>query len=279
MLNSSFPFVPDKNGSGMSAWSPIALMPQLLSVFLATFIIMIVAISYNKKLKQKNQLYEPRGLVLLAEMVIKNVESMVVEILGIKYKGLTVYCLFLLIYIITGNCLAVVGFESQVSSYTVVLSMGLIAFVGIYYFGLKYQKLSFFKKYLYNPLELISQFVPLISMTFRLFGNILGGSIIVGLLYEFLGFIWSHVPIIGPVDLLTIVFAPWVHIYFDLFDGSIQAYIFCILTLIYWQSEMAHTTKKQKNKDTEDIDYKRQKKVNKVMNKDNKKEELILNAN
>ncbi len=263
--------IPDKSKTGMDVWSPLALMPQLITIFLSTFLIMIVAISYNKKLKQKDQLYEPRGIVLLAEMLINVIENMVIEILGVKYKRLTVYCLYLLIYVIVGNLFQVLGFDSQASSYTVVLAMGLVAFIGIYYFGLKYQKISFFKKYLFNPLELISQFVPLISMTFRLFGNVLGGSIIISLLYEFLGFIWSHVPVIGPVDMLSMIIAPWAHIYFDIFDGSIQAYIFCILTLIYWQSEMNHTSKKQKN---EELDIRSRSTRKKIKN-----EEKIIKNN
>ncbi len=233
------------NSSGIDAWTPLGLMPQLISIFITTFLIMILSISYNKKLKNPEQQHEPRGLVLCVEMLIKMIETMVVEILGKKYKKVTLWCLFLLVYIITGNMLSILGFESQASSYTVVLSMAMVAFVGIYYFGIKYQRISFFKKYLFNPLELISQFIPLISMSFRLFGNVVGGSIILGLLYEFLGFIWAHVPIIGPVDLLTMLITPWAHIYFDIFDGSIQAYIFTILTLIYWQAEMHHSSKKE----------------------------------
>lgn len=249
--------------SGLSNWNPWLFVPQILTIFLTSLIIMVGAISYNCKIKDKNQLYEPRGLVLLAELLIKAIENMIVEILGKKYKKFTVYCLYLLLYIIIGNILGIVGFESQVGSYTVVFCMGIVAFVGIYYFGLKYQKFSFFKKYLYNPLELISQFIPLISMTFRLFGNSIGGSIIIGLLYEFLGFIWSHVPLIGPVDLLAVFITPWVHIYFDIFDGSIQAYIFTILTIVYWQAEMVHSSK---NKDD---DYQRQK-YQELNNKKNK---------
>ncbi len=266
MFNSSYLSM-DWSGLVTSGkWSYIALVPQLITLFILTLIIMIVSISYNKKLKHKDQLHEPRGLVLCVEIVVKAIERMVIEMLGYKYKNLTVYFLYLLLYIMVGNTCSILGFSSPMTSYTVVLCLGLVTFFGIYYFGLKYQKLAYFKKYIFNPLELIQQFVPLVSITFRIFGNVVGGGIILDLLYYFTSFIWSHVPIFGPIDMFALIILPWFHIYFDLFDDTIQAYIFTILTLIYWQSEMNHTIKKKnKNfKQKEIVDFKRETTLKKV---------------
>ncbi|SYV94960.1 F-ATPase subunit 6, partial [Mycoplasma putrefaciens] len=123
-------------------------------------------------------------LVLISTFVI-NVENIVTSILGKKYKFFTPYAMYLLAYIFIGSVVSLLGLESQTTSFTVTFSMGMVTFVMIYYFGFKYQKLSFLKRYL-NPIELISQFTPLLSISFRLFGNILGGSIILGLLYALL---------------------------------------------------------------------------------------------
>jgi F-type H+-transporting ATPase subunit a len=118
------------------------------------------------------------------------------------------------------------------TSYTTTFAMGLVTFIGIYIFGIKFQRLAFFKRYL-NPLELLTQFVPLVSISFRLFGNILGGSIIMALLYQFSDLISRQVPIIGQVNFLAGFLAPFFHFYFDIFFGVIQAVIFSILTLVY----------------------------------------------
>ncbi|AHF57249.1 MULTISPECIES: F0F1 ATP synthase subunit A [Spiroplasma] len=232
--------IPDPDKSGMDAWSATILLPQLLTLVITTFIIMMLCIGYYKRLKKLGPMDDPSGLVLFAEMAIKWVERQVIDLMGPKYKFLTVYVIYLLLYIGIGNLLSVVGFESTVTAYTVPLSMGLVTFFGIYYFGIKYQKLAYFKKFLINPLELLTQFVPLISISFRLFGNILGGTVIVTLLTTLLAFIWGHIPYIGPVDLLAGIILPWLSIYFDLFDGLIQAYIFAILTIAYWAMEMQH---------------------------------------
>ncbi|WP_283271693.1 F0F1 ATP synthase subunit A [Spiroplasma sp. SV19] len=254
--------VPDANKTGMEAWSYTILLPQLVTIVLTTFIIMLLSIGYYKRLKKIGPTDVPTGLVLFAEIAIKWVEKQVVDLMGPKYKFLTVYVMYLLLYIGIGNLMSVVGFDSLVTAYTVPLSMGLVTFIGIYYFGIKYQKMMYFKKFI-NPLELLTQFVPLISISFRLFGNILGGTVIIALFTALMGFIWGQIPYIGPVDLLAGMFLPFLSIYFDVFDGLIQAYIFAVLTIAYWAMEM-HTDEKTEKEKT--IKLKKHKKVKNVQN-------------
>ncbi|WP_374696626.1 F0F1 ATP synthase subunit A [Spiroplasma endosymbiont of Polydrusus formosus] len=253
--------IPDPNKSGMDAWSYMVLLPQLITIVITTFIIMLLLIGYYKRIKKLGPTDVPTGLVLFAEIAIKWVEKQVIDLMGPKYKFLTVYVMYLLLYTGIGNLISVVGFESLSTTYTVPLSMGLVTFIGIYYFGIKYQKIVYFKKFFINPLELLTQFVPLISISFRLFGNILGGTIIITLFTALMGFIWGKIPYIGPVDLLTGIFLPFLSIYFDVFDGLIQAYIFSILTIAYWAMEIKTENKEKKEKT---IKLKKEQKVKNV---------------
>lgn len=224
--------------AGLSSWNYLQIMPQLVTIFITTVFIVVISYIYYYKVKRMKADEEPRGIVLVVELVIKSVEKIVVDVLGTKYKNLTIYLLYVMGYILIGNWLSIIGFESQSSMYTVTLSMAMVTFVGIYFVGIKFQKLLFFKKFIINPLELITQFAPLISLSFRLFGNILGGSIILTMLYSVTGVIWGEIPIIGQMNLLIGVMGPFLHIYFDLFAGSIQALIFGTLTLVYWKLQM-----------------------------------------
>lgn len=224
--------------SGLPNWNYLQIMPQLVTIFITTVFIVVISYIYYYKVKRMKADEEPRGIVLVVELVIKSVEKIVVDVLGTKYKNLTIYLLYVMGYILIGNWLSIIGFESQSSMYTVTLSMAMVTFVGIYFVGIKFQKLLFFKKFIINPLELITQFAPLISLSFRLFGNILGGSIILTMLYSVTGVIWGEIPIIGQMNLLIGVIGPFLHIYFDLFAGSIQALIFGTLTLVYWKLQM-----------------------------------------
>lgn len=226
-----------QNQSVFDSWDMWKLMPQLITIILTTIIITTMVLVYYFKVKKLNPDEEPRGFTLIIEIIISGVEKLVVDILGNKFKWLTVYILYLLGYIVIGNLLSIVGFESQMTSYTVTFSMALVTFIGIYIFGLTYQKWRFFKKYLI-PTELLGQFAPLISLSFRIFGNITSGAIIMALIYQFTASVWAKIPVIGHVDFLAGLVAPIFHFYFDLFTGAIQGMIFAILTLVYWKLEL-----------------------------------------
>ena len=238
MLTSS-PFIFPKDKNGLQAYHPFALLPQLLTILIVTFLIMVLCLCYNKSLKKQKADQAPRGLALAAEIFIKWIEKQVIELMGTKYKILTVYVIYVLLFVGIGNLMSIVGFESIVTAYTVPLSLGLVAFFGIYYFGFKYQKWAFFRRFLDNPLEIIQQFVPLISISFRLFGNILGGSIIILLFTTLMNNLWGKIPFLGALDFLGGMILPLLNVYFDIFDGLIQSYIFIILTLSYWSLELA----------------------------------------
>jgi F-type H+-transporting ATPase subunit a len=63
-----------------------------------------------------------------------------VGIMGLRYRKLTPYAMYLIMYIFIGGIFSVLGIDSLTTSYTVTLSMGLVTFILIYYFGFKYQK-------------------------------------------------------------------------------------------------------------------------------------------
>lgn len=232
--------------AGLKNWNYWTIMPQLITITITTIIIVTISFIYQRKVKKMKPDDDPRGIVLAVELVVTYVEGIVVDVLGAKYKNVTVYLLYLMLYILIGNWLSIIGIDSQASVYTVTLSLALVTFIGIYYLGIKFQKLFFFKKFLTNPLELITQFAPLISLSFRLFGNIIGGSIIMSLLYLLTGNIWAKVPVIGQVNFLIGTVAPFLHMYFDLFAGSIQALIFGMLTMVYWKLQMEGNSKPEK---------------------------------
>jgi F-type H+-transporting ATPase subunit a len=264
--------------SAMSRWINgdwSALTNQLMTIVLTTIAICTISIIYNTKIRNYKDGEKLSGFLVLIDMLIVSCENLAVSSLGSKYRKLTPFIMYLILYIFLNAFFSLLGFEPGTTSYTIPLTMGLVTFFGIYYFGLRYQKLAYFKKFM-NPLELITQFVPLLSISFRLFGNMLGGSIILGLLYGFLIGMeakWGGAATgAGPYDgnyqfaywwsgfnFMTALLLPWLHLYFDLFDGGIQAVVFSMLTLSYWAEAMG-----------EDEDYEKE---NKKMIKKRKKHE------
>ncbi len=79
--------------------------------------------------------------------------------------------------------------------------------------------------WLLTPLNLIGEVANPISLSFRLFGNILGGTIIMGLYYNLPWYLMLGIP-------------SALHAYFDIFAGVLQAFIFVMLSMTFVSSAM-----------------------------------------
>ncbi len=200
-------------------------------------------IYFVKKRRQKiNQ--ASTGFILLVDLTLYWIRTIVINVLGKRFHFLTPYAFFLLLYVNLGNLLSLFGLESPMTFLSVPLSLGLITFLGIHIFGIIFRGWRYFKKFL-NPLEIISQFAPFISISFRIFGNLLAGFFIMFLFYKY------SAELLGPnlkyFNILSVVAAPF-HMYFDIFTGFIQSFIFMMLTLTYWSFERPYKSlKNQKN--------------------------------
>lgn len=211
--------------------------PQLISLIYTCLVLLILSLVIFFKVKKQKVDEAPKGIVFIAEQYVgvfnrefKSISNGYVDRVG-------PYIFTIFSFLLVGNTASLVGLEPVVSSFSVPLVLGLIAWIGIYIFGIIHQRIHFFKQFL-NPVNLISQFAPLISISFRIYGNILGGSILMFFIYATTGMLWSYIPVIGSINLLGMIIAPWFHMYFDLFESSIQAFVFALLTTIYWSQEV-----------------------------------------
>ena len=211
--------------------------PQLVTLIYITVVLVVLAIVVYFKVQKVKPDQAPKGIAFLAEQYVGLFDREFYSLSAGKIDRVGPYIFTLVSFLIVGNTAGLIAIEPVVTSYSVALTLGLITWIGIYVFGILYQKLRFFKQYL-NPIELVGQFSPLVSISFRIFGNILGGSILMHLIYLFVGWIWGFIPVIGQVNLLAMVIAPWFHIYFDLFGALVQSYVFALLTCIYWSQQV-----------------------------------------
>lgn len=211
--------------------------PQLVTLIYITIVLIVLAVVVYFKVQKTKPNQAPKGIAFLAEQYVGLFDREFYSLSSGKIDRVGPYIFTLVSFLIVGNTAGLISLEPVVTSYSVALTLGLITWIGIYVFGILYQKLHFFKKFL-NPIEWIGQFSPLISISFRIFGNILGGSILMYLIYLFTGWIWGFIPVIGQVNILAMIVAPWFHIYFDLFGALVQSYVFALLTSIYWSQEV-----------------------------------------
>ena len=155
---------------------------------------------------------------------------------GRKYSA---YISSIFIYILVANLSGLVGLAAPTQNWSVTLILAGITWLSIQYVSIR---TNTFKGYLKGFLEpftffvipnIFGQIAPLISLSLRLFGNIVAGSTIMSLLYTFLGWISGFIPVIGEFNILGVFVAPILHLYFDLFSGFLQAFLFISLSMIF----------------------------------------------
>ena len=218
------------------------LSPEVISSLIVIGIIMILAFIVAIQAHFHDPLKKPRGLLFLAEVGVTFFDNLVEDMMGKRFRGFGGYIMAVSIYLFIAFIFGLTGLPSPVTNLAIPLSLALCTFILIHATSAKYTKLRYFKRYIeplpfFLPVNLISMWAPLLSMSLRLFGNAISGwalmSIVYwalqnlsGLLFQFMGDIgWNQI-IIAPFV------TPLLHLYFDLFSGFIQTTIFIFLTMI-----------------------------------------------
>jgi F-type H+-transporting ATPase subunit a len=166
--------------------------------------------------------------------------SMVSDAMGRYNRNITIFIAYLFIFILLCNCLSLIPFvEEPTVNINTTLALGTIAvfyvqIIAIKNNGLKNYLKSYFEPFFFLfPLNILGNFSTIISLSFRLFGNILGGSIITYLWKYCLGGIIFReaLGLISGLNLITTG-------YFVIFDGLVQAFVFAMLTVTYIALEL-----------------------------------------
>lgn len=146
----------------------------------------------------------------------------------------------LFLFILTCNMISILpGIEEPTSDIMTTLAIGIIAFLYTQYSSIENNGLiNYLKGYLKPffvmlPLNIISNLATIISISFRLFGNIFGGAVISQLWYGAINynFITQVLGILSGINLTITIF-------FILFEGFIQAFVFAMLSLTYLSLEV-----------------------------------------
>lgn len=140
------------------------------------------------------------------------------------------------------SLLTLVGLYAPTSDLNVIGGWSILVFVLITYYKMKCGFLHYLGSFAdpipLTPLNVISEVATPISMTFRHFGNVLSGSVISVLIAYFLqnlsATLLGWLPgIFGTIPFLQVGLPAILSLYFDIFSGLLQAYIFAMLTMLY----------------------------------------------
>lgn len=210
----------------------ITIQVELIFSLIIMFALGIFFIYVGKKVMASNSLEKPKGIVLICETGVEMIYNYMKSIMPSQFeKSYYPYFAMLFVYLICANLSGLIGFDSPTSNFSITLALTLITFVLIQWNALKKKGgWTYFKELVWPPTNLLGTLAPLISLSMRLFGNILSGTILMGLVYSFTG--WLSGLISVPFNIFGPVIAPVLHAYFDIFSGCIQTLVFVTLSSI-----------------------------------------------
>jgi len=196
-----------------------------VEVILYTWLVIAVLLFFGYA-ASKNKALLPGPVQVLGELFVSALYQLTEDALdkemAKKYGPLTIA---LFMFLLLSNWLGIIPhLEEPTKDLNTPLSLGLMGFCIAHYAGIKSKG---FKQYLKEycepiffmaPLNIIGEFAKIISISFRLFGNIMGGSIII-VVVSYLTY--------------SLVIPPFLYAFFSLFVGTVQAFVFTMLTIVY----------------------------------------------
>ncbi|CCX89111.1 aTP synthase subunit a 1 [Clostridium sp. CAG:590] len=201
---------------------------EIKESIVVTWIIMAVLILLSIFLTRNMKIDHISKRQAVAELIVTKLTGIVEGMIGEKGKAFVPYLTTVLVYIGVSNIIGLFGFKSPTKDLNVTIALAVMSIViveaaGIYYLGVKKWLHKFTEPIaIVTPINILEVFTRPLSLCMRLFGNVLGSFVIMEL-----------IKMIVPVFLPTVF-----SLYFDIFDGLLQAYVFVFLTSLYIGEEI-----------------------------------------
>lgn len=180
---------------------------------------------------------------IFAEWIVEKTQNMVLENMGQYFKGFAPFIAAIMGLSALSSLSTLIGLYPPTSDLNIIAGWAIVVFLLITYYKCKGGILNYFKGYaepvaILTPINIISEVATPVSMTFRHYGNVLSGTVISALLATGLQGLSSIVlgwlpGVLGEFPLFQIGIPAVLSLYFDIFSGCLQAFIFAMLTMLY----------------------------------------------
>ena len=183
---------------------------------------------------------------LIAEWIVETTDKLVLENMGEYFKGFAPFVAAIMGLSATSSLLSLIGLYPPTSDLNIVAGWALIVFILITYYKCKCGFVHYVKSFgdpvpLLAPLNVISEVATPVSMAFRHYGNVISGSVISVLIAAALqglsSLLLGWLPgFLGEIPFMQVGIPAVLSVYFDVFSGCLQAFIFAMLTMLYISS-------------------------------------------
>ncbi|MBQ6888753.1 MAG: F0F1 ATP synthase subunit A [Lachnospiraceae bacterium] len=209
---------------GQTVW----ITTSHVCILIVMLVLMGFALAANRAMKRATEV--PGTFQNVVELIVEMLDNMANGVMGKYAVAFRNYIGTIFIFILVSNISGIFGLRPPTADYGTTLALGLLSFTIIHFVQFKHNSLKSIWVDMCSPLppwlpiwfviNLIGEIAVPISLSLRLFANVLSGTVMMALVYGLLGWVAT----IWPAAL---------HVYFDLFSGAIQTYVFCMLTMTY----------------------------------------------
>ena len=199
-----------------------------VSTWIVMGILIVIAIVIRIMLPRFK--HEPDGFQNVVETAVDVMAGFAESNMGAHHKNFGGIYFGVFLFILFSNLSGLFGLRPPTADLSTTAALASITFVLIQAGSIAALRLGYLKTFVspypvFLPINLIGEISKPLSLAFRLFGNMLGGLIIIGLVYRML-------PLV-----LRFIFPDVLHAFFDIFAGTLQAFIFTMLSMIFIQQK------------------------------------------
>ena len=220
----------------------VTITQTVLSSFLVMITLIVLSAWLGKGLKKR-----PTRRQVLVEKGVTMIYDLVRETMGEHNLRFAPYIGALFCSSVLGTLISLLGgvFRSATADLSTTLTWALMTSVMVWYQNIKHNGFFGWLKgfaepvAVMTPMNIVSEIAQPISMAFRHFGNVAGGSVLTMLIYNALAAAsavilgWIPNAFISSIPILQVGIPAVLSLYFDLFSGFIQALVFSMLTMVY----------------------------------------------
>lgn len=199
----------------------------------------------RRQLVKKTAGNVPTKLQILWETIVKEVQTQVEDNLGRVHPYVVPLAVALFFFILIANWLELIPSElnkdvhalpAPTADTNLTYAMAVLVIVSVWVYGIRTKGVKGYFRHFIEPypvllpLNILEELVKPITLALRLFGNIFAGGIMLGLIAGLVAWKIGPVPVGGVLSFLADIL--WK--LFDMFIGLIQAFIFSLLTVLYF---------------------------------------------
>lgn len=202
----------------------IAVDEGVVVTWIIMAVLTILSIVFVRNLSAE----KPGKVQLMLESVIGWAQDFFEGIIGKENRGYIPYLMTVALYLAISNVIGLLGFKPPTKDMNVTIALAVMSMFVIEWSGIHRNGLVHWCKHFAKPVPIVAPIMILeivirpLSLCMRLFGNMLGGFVVMELIKQV-------VPLIVPIPF---------SFYFDIFDGLLQAYVFVFLTALFMTEEM-----------------------------------------